>query len=237
METILILGGFGFIGTNIIKYIDSHYSNTYRIIVFDRVAQHPHGIKFCSVCKTYSGDFSDETSINRIFDENKIDYVIHLISATCPTNSSNPQYDIEANLIPTIKLLQLMVKYSVKHIIFISSGGAIYGDTAENTCHTENDATFPISSYGIIKLTIEKYIILFSKINNMIPLILRLSNPYGPYHYSDKQGIVNVALRHAINNKPIQIWGDGSAEKDYIYIRFRKDTVNANATQTQKYNI
>ena len=52
----------------------------------------------------------------------------------------------------------------------------------------------------------------------MIPLILRLSNPYGPYHYSDKQGIVNVALRHAINNKPIQIWGDGSAEKDYIYI-------------------
>jgi UDP-glucose 4-epimerase len=112
-----------------------------------------------------------------------------------------------------------MVKYEVRKIIYISSGGAIYGKSNLSQKHNEGDVTYPVSSYGIVKLSIEKYLYQYSYLYDFQSTIFRLSNPYGKYHYSDKQGIINVALRSAFNVKPLSIWGDGKAEKDYIYIR------------------
>ena len=108
-------------------------------------------------------------------------------------------------------------KYNVKNIIFISSGGAIYGDKSIDSI-SEEILPNPISSYGIIKYTIEKYLYLYHKQNSINYLILRLSNPYGPYHYSEKQGVINVALRKAFANDLFYVWGNGLGAKDYIYI-------------------
>ena len=110
-----------------------------------------------------------------------------------------------------------MQKYHVKDIVFISSSGAIYGNHI-GVKHAENEDSFPISSYGIVKLAIEKYIHLFSKRNNLSYLILRLSNPYGPYHNSTKQGIINIAINKSINRDVLTVWGDGSNKKDYIFV-------------------
>ena len=215
---ILLLGGYGFLGANILKYIDENYFNKLSVIVFDRVALHPHGLQFRCVEKAYAGDFADILSINDIFQHNKIDYVIHAISTTIPNSAQNAIYDIESNLISTIRLLDSMNQHGVKDIAFISSGGAIYGDCINNQPHKESDAVFPKSSYGVTKLAIEKYMLQYANLYNMRPLVLRLSNPYGKYHYSMKQGVCNVALRSAIELIPFNVWGDGSSQKDYVYV-------------------
>ena len=183
-KKILILGGFGFIGTNLIKYIDIHYIDEYSVIVFDKLLTHPYGITFDSVEKVYAGDFLDTTNIEYIFKNHKIDLVIHSLSTTVPVTSKNSRFDIESNLIPTIEVLDLMLLYGVKDIIYISSGGAIYGNG--NKHHKETNVNFPLSSYGIVKLAIEKYLHQYSELYGLRALILRLSNPYGKYHYFRK---------------------------------------------------
>ena len=217
MTTILILGGYGFLGTNIIKFVDTNMHNLYQFVVFDKFMQHQAGVMFDNVIKTYTGDFSNIELIERIFQENEIDLIIHALSTTVPVDSANARYDVETNLLPTLDVLALMVKYNVKDIVYISSGGAVYG-TRDNKPHKESDAVYPISSYGVVKVATEKYLMQYAQLYGLRPLILRLSNPYGPYHYSMKQGVINIALVKALRNEPLQIWGDGNGRKDYIYV-------------------
>lgn len=217
VKNILILGGYGFLGTNIIRYADARMHGEYQFIVFDKFDHHMGGVKCDSVVKTYSGDFSDAELIERIFIENHIDLVIHALSTTVPVDSANARYDVETNLLPTLDVLALMVKYGVKNIVYISSGGAVYG-TRDNKPHMESDAVYPVSSYGVVKVATEKYMMQYSQLYGLRPLILRLSNPYGPYHYSMKQGVINIAIEKALHNEPLHIWGDGEGKKDYIYV-------------------
>lgn len=217
IKNILILGGYGFLGTNIIKYVDAHMRDAYKFIVFDKFDHHMGGVVCESVAKTYAGDFSDAELIERIFRENHIDLIIHALSTTVPVDSANARYDVETNLLPTLDVLALMVKYDVKDIVYISSGGAVYG-TRDNKPHEESDAVYPISSYGVVKVATEKYMMQYAQLYGLRPLILRLSNPYGPYHYSMKQGVINIAMTKALRNETLQIWGDGNGRKDYIYV-------------------
>lgn len=215
---ILLLGGFGFIGTNILKDAEALDSD-YRMIVFDRFPNHLDNIEFSRVDRVYAGDFSDEYLLNKIFEENKIDIVLHSISASVPSSSVDNIFDLKFNVIPTIALLNVMQKHEVKDIVFLSSGGAVYGDNSIGTeGHNEKDILYPKSAYGVSKLTIEKYLFLYYSLYKFRVLVIRLSNPYGPYHYSKKQGIINVAFEKAMNGEKLQIWGDGNGSKDYIYI-------------------
>ena len=218
MKRILLLGGYGFIGSNLLKFIDEHLSSDYSVIVFDRYQVHPFGMSFKCVEKAYTGDFGDFALMESIFQQHKITSVIHLISTTVPSTSIDARFDIESNLLPTIELLNLMVKYNVNRIVFLSSGGAIYGNSNNNRKHREIDNLFPISSYGIVKLTIEKYLYQYTKLTKIRTLILRVSNPYGIYHYSEKQGVINIALRAAMSGQTFKVWGDGKAVKDFIFI-------------------
>jgi UDP-glucose 4-epimerase len=217
MKTILVLGGFGFIGSNFLNYIDNHKIDSYRVIVFDKKKIHPFGLKFACVSKIYTGDFSNKQDISIIFEENNIDEVFHFLNTTVPATSSNIKFDIESNLLATIGLLELIEKHLIKKIIFISSGGAVYNHIKDLN-NIETVDAFPLSSYGIVKLAIEKYIYMFCTRNNLSYLILRLSNPYGMFHYSENQGIINVALRKALKKETVMVWGDGVNKKDYILI-------------------
>lgn len=216
---ILLLGSFGFIGTNIIKYLDANCKDV-NVVAFDRFPNHlDHDVTFESVSKVYAGDFSDEYLLEKVFTENKIDLVIHSLSASVPSSSQDNEFDIKFNVLPTIGLLNQMVSHGVKDIVFISSGGAIYGDHyVDKAGHTEEEVLFPKSAYGVSKLVIEKYLYLYGIQHGVRSLVLRLSNPYGPYHYSQRQGIINIALERAMDGQLFEIWGDGNGRKDYIYI-------------------
>lgn len=216
MKNILLLGGFGFLGTNVMHYVDEHLCGQYHFIVFDKFDHHMGGVEFECVDKVYAGDFTNSHLLEQVFAENQIDIVLHSLSTTVPVDSSNARFDVESNLIPTLDVLGLMVKYGVKYIVYLSSGGAIYGTGTGK--HKESDDVFPVSSYGVVKLAIEKYLMQYAQLYGLQPLILRLSNPYGPYHYSMKQGVVNIAMTKALRGETLEIWGDGNGGKDYIYV-------------------
>lgn len=217
MKTILLLGGYGFIGTNLMKWVDKMHL-PYRFVVFDKFVQHPAGVQFNCIERAYAGDFADASCIERIFSENSIDVVLHSLSSTVPLAVGSARYDIESNLLPTLSLLDSMVRHQVKDIVFFSSGGAVYGESEMGRPHKETDELYPKSSYGVVKLAIEKYMFLYKSLYGIRPLVLRLSNPYGKYHYSQRQGIINIALRAAQAGKPFTVWGDGTATKDYIFV-------------------
>lgn len=241
MKTILLLGGFGFIGTNILKYVDAHpdLQAEYSFIVFDRIGHHPHGIHIDCVKRVYAGDFSDEFFLEQIFSENAIDTVIHSLSSTVPATSSNALYDVESNLVPTLKLLGVMERHGVKDIIYLSSGGAIYGDVLQKV-HNEEDAVYPKSSYGVVKLCIEKYLLSYAELYGFHTLILRLSNPFGKYHYNERQGVINIAVRKSLRNEALEVWGSGDGVKDYIYIEdfcFILYSLMQQGIETNVYNV
>lgn len=217
MKTILLIGGYGFLGMNILKYIEDNLRDKYQAIVFDKFPTNRSNLVLDCVVKSYTGDFSDSMMLERLFVENEIDLVIHSLSTTVPSLSFNARYDVESNLVPTIELLNCMERHHVKDIVYISSGGAIYGDSSDKK-HKENEDVFPISSYGVVKLAIEKYLMQYAELFGFRPLILRLSNPYGPFHYSKQQGVCNVALDAALSGEPFVVWGNGDAKKDYIYV-------------------
>lgn len=213
-KTILVLGGFGFIGTNIIDRLRK--DEKYKIIVFEFTKVLPRQ-KHLNDIKTYYGDFSNKKDIEVVFKENKIDIVIHLIATTVPsTSNENMVYDVSSNAIGTLELLNLMKTYHVTNIVYLSSGGTIYGIPQQDTVDEESP-TNPICSYGIVKLAIEKYIHLFKHLYNINHLILRASNPYGPFHTSLSQGLINVFLSKIIRGETITVWGDGKVVRDYLY--------------------
>ncbi len=216
LSKILILGGFGFIGTNLTEELIKR--GNYEVIIFDSENALIQNSEILNHVKVYFGDFHNEKDYEIIFKENEIDMVIHLISTTIPSVSNkNIIYDINSNLVNTIKLLNMMKKYQINKIIYPSSGGTIYGILNKES--KESDSTFPICSYGIIKLAIEKYLYLYNYLYGLNYLILRFSNPYGEYHKNPRQGLINVILEKILNGETMEIWGDGSIQRDFIYVK------------------
>lgn len=224
-KTILILGGLGFIGKNLIE--EFLLDNNFNIIIFDQKNKSLPDEWINKNIKLYRGDFNCPSDLEKIFEKNKIDIVFHLISTTIPSSSNdNIIADINYNLGGTIKLLDLMRDNNVKKIVFFSSGGTIYGvpNGVFPDKFPEDHQNNPICSHGIVKLTIEKYLYLYKYFYDINYLILRLANPFGEHHSSSVQGLINVTLEKILKNEPVAIWGDGEAVRDYIYI---KDCVRA----------
>jgi UDP-glucose 4-epimerase len=111
-----------------------------------------------------------------------------------------------------------MRELAIDKLIFLSSGGTVYGNPLY-TPIDENHPTQPRSSYGIVKLAIEKYCYLYNELHDMKTVVLRLSNPYGPGQLGTGiQGAVPVFTHKALSGEPIEVWGDGSVIRDYIHI-------------------
>jgi UDP-glucose 4-epimerase len=153
------------------------------------------------------------------------DIVYHLVSTTLPRSSNeNPVYDVETNVIGTLHLLEAIRKHKAKKVIFVSSGGTVYG-IPEGTPIKESHPTEPICSYGIGKLAIEKYLSLYHLLHGVEYCVLRLANPFGErQRVSAAQGAIAVFLHKALRNEVIEIWGDGSVTRDYFHV---SDAVSA----------
>lgn len=148
-----------------------------------------------------------------------VEVVYHFASTTIPkTSNDDPVYDVRSNVVDTLGLLEACVAAGVRKVIFASSGGTIYGPP-RTVPIPENHPTDPITSYGIVKLAVEKYLSLFHHLYGLDYAALRISNPYGPYQDpAGQQGVVAVFLRRLHTGQPITIWGDGSVVRDYLYI-------------------
>lgn len=212
---VLIFGGAGFIG--------SHLSSTlvrlgHRVRVFDRLDVATNNLAdILPQIELIRGDFLKASDVSDALDG--IDLVVHLISTTLPKSSNDdPVHDVESNVLGTLKLLDLSRQWGVKKIIFLSSGGTVYGNSV--ICPIlETHATDPVCSYGITKLAIEKYLRLFHHLHNLNYVVLRVANPFGErQNPSSGQGAVAVFLWKVLQEEPITIWGDGSVARDYFYV-------------------
>ncbi len=208
-KKVLVLGGNGFIGTNLCKTLVNKGHSTYS---FDRVLPQYYidGVQYVS------GDFFDDTTLNTIVTD--MDVIIHAISTINPGNSSTDYMrGYQKDFIQTIKLLELAEKKHIK-LIFLSSGGTVYGKQ-EIQPITETALPHPINHYGNVKLCIENTILTFASQSDMDIVIARLANPYGPgQDYRKGVGFIDAVIRNAISGNAITIYGDGSVVRDYIYI-------------------
>ena len=169
------------------------------------------------------------------------DIVFHLISTTIPkTSNDDPLYDIESNLIETVCLLGQCVESRVRKVVFLSSGGTIYG-IPHSLPVSEESPTNPECSYGIVKLAIEKYLRLFYKLHGLEYVVVRPSNPYGPRQNPlGLQGAVSVFLGQIARGQAVTVWGDGQIVRDYIFIEDLIDGIYQAAirgTLSRIYNI
>jgi UDP-glucose 4-epimerase len=214
-EQCLVLGGCGFMGSNLVEQL---LDVGYRVRVFDtptvnRINLAPVEARI----GFFGGDFSNAHDVDGALQD--IDFVIHLVGTTLPADSnSRPSFDIESNVVGTIGLLQACVRHRIRRVVFASSGGTVYGEP-EKIPIPEVHPTNPLCSYGIAKLAIEKYLQLFHHLYGLDYTILRVANPYGKYQkLTSGQGLIGVLLARIREGKTITIWGDGSVVRDYIYI-------------------
>lgn len=155
-----------------------------------------------------------------------VDVVLHLVSATVPgTAALDPGADVSRNLLPTIQLLQNIRKVRVPRLVYLSSGGAVYG-VPEVIPTPEEHPLRPTNSYGIVKAAIEHYVRMYSDNENLAATIIRPSNPYGPRQgHTGIQGVVATFLKRLQNDEPLTVWGDGTVVRDYLFIDDLADLV------------
>jgi UDP-glucose 4-epimerase len=216
MNNCIIYGGGGFIGSHLCEEL---LKRNYNVTIFDKINFSKDNLKsFKDKIKVIEGDFNNEYDLLSSLDG--IDYVYHLVSSTLPSSSNdNPVYDVESNLISTLRLLQDVVNRKIKKVVFVSSGGTVYG-IPKSTPIPEVHSRQPICSYGITKKTIEDYLYMFNYLYNLDYTVFRLANPYGERQnplYA--QGVIPVFLKKMLLKEEIVIWGDGSVRRDYIYIK------------------
>lgn len=229
--TILVIGGTGFIGSNLAVALQNlgHY-----VIVFSR--GHPSVLGRIKNVEYVVGNISNHGEIDEVLE--KVDYVFHFASSTNPKSSENDLvFDITSNLISSIHIMEACVRNNVKKIIYCSSGGTVYGIHDEMPLK-ESFTCEPISSYGLVKFGIENYLKYFNHKYNLDYEVLRLSNPYGiGQSYTGSQGIIAIFISRILSGDVIQVFGNGSITRDYIFIDDFTSLCVRLLTTTKKNNV
>jgi UDP-glucose 4-epimerase len=209
---VLVIGGNGFLGSNLVSGLrDAGYG----IRVLDRSPPRSdfdwQGIDY------RIGGLDDADSLVEVL--NGVGMIYHLASTTVPgTSNLDPIYDVSSNVIGSLNLIAAMSKAGVRRIVFFSSGGTVYG-VPQHLPVEESHVLRPISSYGVTKVAIENYLLMYQQLGTLDPLILRPSNPYGPRQSAAGiQGAVGTFLGKALVKQGVSIWGDGEIIRDYLYV-------------------
>jgi UDP-glucose 4-epimerase len=213
---ILVLGGRGFLGRHLVELL---VREGHSVRIFGRRGSRPQGgtPDFSLRVEVVEGDFGSGCGLSEALEG--VELVYHLLSTTVPSDSdANPIGDVSSNLLGTLRLLGLMEVQHVRRIVFASSGGTVYGNPIMLPV-SEDHPLEPICSYGVVKVAIENYLTLHCKRKGLVANVLRISNPYGAYQNRiGSQGVISTFLHRLVNDKPIEIWGDGSAVRDYVYV-------------------
>lgn len=209
MRKILVLGGNGFLGRNLCTYLADKGEEVYS---FDMTTPEQRDGRIKYIC----GDFFDDYTLEKLV--KGMDVVYHAICTLNPGNSNDKCIvGYERDFVQTAKLCYYL-KDTDCRMIFFSSGGTVYGNQEKQPI-LEDAVPVPINHYGNLKLCIENTIRTFNFQMKKNMLVARISNPYGPgQDYHKGVGFIDAALKHAIAGETIEIWGDGSVVRDYIYI-------------------
>ena len=206
---IAILGGLGFIGTNLYKEL----SRSNKVIILDNF-EIKNNLKYHKNLRIYK---SDILKLNTIIKHTKnIDIIINLAAQTGVLESNLlPEKSINLNILGTLNVLKACKVNKIKHFINASTAGAIYGNT---NFANENSPSKPLSFYGLTKKFSEDQIKIFLNKSKIKNTNLRFSNVYGPYSFH-KTSLIHNSIKNSIKNKIQFIFGNGAQTRDFIYVK------------------
>jgi UDP-glucose 4-epimerase len=228
---ILVTGGAGFIGSHV---VDTYVAAGFEVIVVDdlstgRLSNLNPEVTF------YKLDIRSPR-LSEVFKKEKPDFINHHAAQMDVRRSVlDPLFDANVNILGTINLIECAKKYQVKRFIYISTGGAVYGEPEYLPCD-ESHPINPICQYGISKHTVEHYLFLYQQNYGLDYVVIRYPNVYGPRQDpGGEAGVVAIFTRAMLRDEQVTINGDGEQARDFVYV---KDCAQANllALRTEKPN-
>ena len=222
MNTYFVTGGAGFIGSTLSQKLIEQGN---KVVAIDNFCEfYNPNIKENNVkqllqnenFKLYRGDIRDRQAIKKIFDENKIDIVMHLAAmAGVRPSIENPILYQEVNCMGTQNILEEMKEHEIKNGVFASSS-SVYGNCKEVPFREDMVVDFAISPYAATKKANEVMAHVYHKLFNMNIIMLRFFTVYGPKQRPDLA--INKFTRLMLEGKEIPMFGDGTTSRDYTYI-------------------
>lgn len=228
-KKVLVTGGVGFIGSHV---VDLLLENGYEVVVVDNLSNGRLS-NLNPAATFYHMDIRSPQLID-VFKEERPNFISHHAAQIDVRNSvNNPYYDAEVNIQGSINLMECAQIYDVEHFVYISSGGAVYGEPVFLPCD-ENHPINPLSPYGVSKHTVEHYLYLYYINYGLTYTVLRYPNVYGPRQDPlGEAGVIAIFTGQMLSGDEITINGDGLQERDFIYVG---DCAQANLLALTNHN-
>ncbi|MCD6569538.1 MAG: dTDP-glucose 4,6-dehydratase [Deltaproteobacteria bacterium] len=218
----LITGGCGFIGTNLIRYVLSTYSD-WRVVNLDLLTyagniENTQGLEeaYPGRYTFVRGDIADAGLIDDLFDRQRFDIVLNLAAESHVDRSiEDPSVFLRTNVLGTQILLDAALKYKVERLVQISTD-EVYGSLGKHGQFTEDMNLAPNSPYSASKASADLLIRAYVKTYGLDAVITRCSNNYGPYQFPEK--LIPLMVLNAYEDKELPVYGDGKNIRDWIYV-------------------
>lgn len=208
---VLVTGGLGFVGVNLIDALNRTGNDEVVILDDESGGKRAHlgGLS----AEVVIGDIRDEALVDILVRDTEA--VVHLAADTRVLDSiADPIHNYDVNVRGSLNILEAMRRHGKRRIAFASTGGAIIGE-AEPPLR-EDIVPRPISPYGASKLAIEGYLSAYRGSYDFLPTAFRFSNVYGPRSFH-KGSVVAAFFKAYLGRKKIEVFGDGSQTRDFIY--------------------
>ena len=214
MMKALVTGGAGFIASHV---VDTYLAQGYEVVIIDDLSTGRES-NLNPAAKFYKMDIRSP-EIEEIFEKEKPDFVNHHAAQMDVRRSIvQPIFDADVNIVGSINLIECAKKYGVKRFVYISSGGAAYGEPEYLPCDEKHPIN-PICQYGISKHTVEHYLYLYHVNYGLNYTVLRYGNIFGPRQDPlGEAGVVAIFTGKMLKGEPITINGDGNQERDFVYV-------------------
>jgi len=224
LDTALVTGGAGFIGSYV---VDSLILRGMNVVVIDNLSTGQKSNILHKDIVFIEDDITSKDKVDHLFELHKPHFIFHLAAQISVSKSvREPLFDAQSNIMGTLNLLDAAVKYKTEKIVFSSTGGAMYGENPQEIPTTERSPEKPSTPYGIAKLATERYLEFYYKEYGLRYTSLRYANVYGPrQNPHGEAGVVAIFTENMIKGNTVTINGDGQYIRDYVYV---EDVANAN---------
>lgn len=219
---ILVTGGAGFIGSHV---VDALVREGHQVVVVDDLSMGRRE-QVSPAARFHQVDIRQRDAIGEVFRAERPELINHhAAQGNLRRSMEEPSFDASVNTVGSLILLELSLAYGVRKFVYISSGGAVYGEPQRlpvDECHPIR----PLSAYGVSKYSVEQYLDLFGGASGLDYTILRYGNVYGPRQDPrGEAGVVAIFSRQMLAGQRPTIFGDGTKTRDYVHV---DDIVRAN---------
>lgn len=224
---VLVTGGAGFIGSHV---VDTYLKAGMEVVVVDDLSTGRMSNLNPEV-RLYQTDIRSPELVEIFLREHPEFVNHHAAQMDVRRSVQDPLFDADVNVLGSINVIQAAVQANVKKVIYISSGGAVYGEPEYLPCD-EAHPVQPICPYGVSKHTVEHYLYLYRANYGLDYVVLRYPNVFGPRQDpAGEAGVVAIFVGKMLASVPVTIYGDGEQERDFVFV---SDCARANLLALQK---